>query len=268
MPEAALLTEKNGHVLLVTINRPAKKNAVNAEVLCGLRDAWHRLDEEDDLRVAILTGAGGNFCAGMDLGVIGKLSSGAPPEDAFEERLKKDASIIFDGWLKTYRPTKPVIAAVEGFALAGGTEILQGTDIRVAGESAMFGVTEVQRGLFPMAGSAVRLRRQIPYAIAAEMLLAGEDLPARRAYDLGLINHVVPDGQALSKAKQIAQRIANNGPLAVAGILATLRQTESLPEEEAFKIEMQHGMKVMSSKDAVEGPRAFMEKRPPVFKGE
>jgi enoyl-CoA hydratase len=132
----------------------------------------------------------------------------------------------------------------------------------------MFGVTEVQRGLFPMAGSTVRLRRQIPYAIAAEMLLAGEDLPAQRAYELGLINHVVPDGQALAKAKEIAERIAANGPLAVKAILATLRETEMLPEKDAFGIEMGHGMKAMASKDAVEGPRAFLEKRPPVFTGQ
>ena len=132
----------------------------------------------------------------------------------------------------------------------------------------MFGVTEVQRGLFPMAGSAVRLRRQIPYAIAAEMLLAGEDLPAKRAFELGLVNHVVPNGQALAKAKEIAERIAANGPLAVTAILATLRGTESLSEEEAFKIEMELGMKVMMSKDAAEGPKAFLEKRAPVFTGE
>jgi enoyl-CoA hydratase len=184
------------------------------------------------------------------------------------ERVMKEPAVIYGAWLKTYRPTKPVILAAEGFARAGGTEILQGTDIRVAGESAMFGVTEVQRGLFPMAGSAVRLRRQIPYAVAAEMLLAGEDLPARRAYELGLINHVVPDGQALAKAREIAQRIADNGPLAVKGILATLRETETMSEEEAFAVEQGHGMKVMMSKDAVEGPRAFLEKRKPVFKGE
>ena len=140
----------------------------------------------------------------------------------------KEPAVIYGAWLKTYRPTKPVILAAEGFARAGGTEILQGTDIRVAGESAMFGVTEVQRGLFPMAGSAVRLRRQIGYAVAAEMLLAGEDLPARRAYELGLVNHVVPDGQALTKAREIAARIAANGPLAVKAILATLRETETL----------------------------------------
>ncbi len=267
MSEPVVIVEKDEHTLIVTLNRPEKKNCVNSEVMCRLVDAWVQLDEDDDVRVAILTGRGDTFCAGMDLSEIPKLRSGKP-ENEYMERVMKEPNVTMDCWLKTYRPTKPVILAAEGFARAGGTEILQGTDIRVAGESAMFGVTEVQRGLFPMAGSAVRLRRQIPYAIAAEMLLAGEDLPARRAYELGLVNHVVPDGQALAKAKEIASRIAANGPLAVKGILATLRETETLSEEEAFKIEMGHGMKVMTSKDAVEGPKAFLEKRPPVFTGE
>jgi enoyl-CoA hydratase len=268
MSEPALLAEKDAHVLVVTINRPEKKNAVNAEVLCGLSDAWHRLDEDDDLRVAILTGAGGNFCAGMDLSVINKLSSGAPPEDEFEERLKKDASIIFDGWLKTYRPTRPVIAAVEGFALAGGTEILQGTDIRVAGESAVFGVTEVQRGLFPMAGSTVRLPRQIPYTIAVEMLLTGADFTAAQCREFGLIGHVVPDGQALGRAREIAERIAANGPLAVRAILRSVRETAGMPEKDAFEQkEMAIGIPIFSTEDAREGPKAFLEKRRPMFKG-
>ena len=266
MSEPVVIVEKDGHVLTVTLNRPEKRNAVNCEVMCRLYDSWVQLDEDDELRVAILTGRGNTFCAGMDLSEIGKMSSGKP-ENEYMERAMKEPALIFGAWLKTYRPTKPVILAAEGFARAGGTEILQGTDIRVAGESAMFGVTEVQRGLFPMAGSAVRLRRQIGYAVAAEMLLAGEDLPAQRAYDLGLVNHVVPDGQALAKAREIADRIAANGPLAVKGILATLRETEVLSEEEAFGIEQGYGMKVMSSKDAAEGPRAFLEKRDPVFTG-
>jgi enoyl-CoA hydratase len=201
----------------------------------------------------------------MDLSEIGNMKKGTG--NAYMDRALTNPAIIFGAWLKTYRPTKPVILAAEGFARAGGTEILQGTDIRVAGESAMFGVTEVQRGLFPMAGSSVRLRRQIPYAIAAEMLIAGEDLPARRAYELGLVNHVVPDGQALAKAREIAGRIAANGPLAVKAIVATLRATETLPEDEAFAIEQRHGMQVMQSEDAREGPRAFLEKRAPSFKG-
>jgi enoyl-CoA hydratase len=263
----AVIVEKHAHVLTVTLNRPEKRNAVNCEVMCLLYDAWRELDADDDLRCAILTGAGNTFCAGMDLSEIPKLSSGKPDSE-WMERVMKEPEVIYGAWLKTYRPTRPVILAAEGFARAGGTEILQGTDIRVAGESAVFGVTEVQRGLFPMAGSTVRLRRQIPYAIAAEMLLCGEDLPAKRALELGLINRVVPDGQALAAAREIAGRIAANGPLAVKAILATLRSTEMLSEEEAFAIEQQHGMKVMTSKDAIEGPRAFLEKRKPVFRGE
>lgn len=265
MAEPAVIVEKDGHVLTVTLNRPEKRNAVNSEVMCRLYDAWVQLDEDDDVRVAILTGNGTTFCAGMDLSEIGKL--GGPPTNEYMERVQKNPSIIYGAWLKTYRPTKPVILAAEGFARAGGTEILQGTDIRVAGESAMFGVTEVQRGLFPMAGSAVRLRRQIGYAVAAEMLIVGEDLPARRAYELGLVNHVVPDGQALTKAREIADRISRNGPIAVKAIVATLRETETLPEPEAFTIEQVHGQKVMASEDAKEGPRAFLEKRDPVFQG-
>ena len=171
---SAVLVEANGPVLTVTLNRPEKRNAVNSEVMCRLYDAWNQLDQDDDLRVAILTGQGNTFCAGMDLSEIGKLGTGKP-ENEYMERVMKEPEVIYGAWLKTYRPTKPVILAAEGFARAGGTEILQGTDIRVAGESAMFGVTEVQRGLFPMAGSAVRLRRQIGYAVAAEMLLAGEE---------------------------------------------------------------------------------------------
>ncbi len=266
MTDPAVIVEKEGHVLVVTLNRPAKKNAVNCEVMCRLYDAWVQLDAEEELRVGILTGRGDTFCAGMDLSEIGKMRAGVA-DNEWMERVKKEPQVIYGAWLKTYRPTKPVILAAEGFARAGGTEILQGTDIRVAGENAKFGVTEVQRSLFPMAGSAVRLRRQIPYAIAAEMLLAGDDLPARRAYELGLVNHIVPDGQALAKAKEVATRISENGPLAVKAILATLRETEAMPEEEAFGIEQKYGMQVMSSKDAAEGPRAFLEKRKPVFTG-
>jgi enoyl-CoA hydratase len=266
LADPAVIVEQEGHVLVVTLNRPEKKNAVNSEVMCRLYDAWVQLDGDDELRVGVLTGRGDTFCAGMDLSEIGKMRAGVS-DNPWMERVKKEPHVIYGAWLKTYRPRKPVILAAEGFARAGGTEILQGTDIRVAGENAKFGVTEVQRGLFPMAGSAVRLRRQIPYAIAAEMLLAGEDLPARRAYELGLVNHVVPDGHALAKAKEIAERIAANGPLAVKGILATLRETEAMPEAEAFGIEMTHGMTVMASKDAAEGPKAFLEKRDPVFTG-
>jgi enoyl-CoA hydratase len=266
MSTNAVIVEREGPILIVTLNRPEKRNAVNCEVMCRLYDAWVALDGDEALRVAILTGRGNTFCAGMDLAEIGKLRSGVA-DNEWIERVREEPHVIYGAWLKTYRPSKPVILAAEGYARAGGTEILQGTDIRVAGESALFGVTEVQRGLFPMAGSTVRLRRQIPYAVAAEMLLTGEDLSARRAYELGLVNHVVPDGQALAKAHDIATRIAENGPLAVKAILSTLRETDTLPEPDAFEIEQRYGMQVMTSKDAAEGPRAFLEKRPPRFQG-
>ena len=266
MAEPVVIVEEEGAILIVTLNRPEKRNAINSEVMCRLYDAWTKLNDDDGLRVGILTGRGSTFCAGMDLEDLKKLR-GDEKLDEWAHRVLNTPDLAWKAWLKVNRPKKPVILAVEGHALAGGTEILQGTDIRVAGESARFGVTEVQRGLFPLAGSTVRLRRQMPYAVAAEILLTGDDIPASRACELGLVNHVVPDGQALTKAKQIAQRIADNGPLAVQGILATIRETETLPEEEAYEIEMRYGLPVLTSEDGKEGPRAFFEKRKPVYKG-
>jgi len=266
MAEAPVLVEREGHVLVVTLNRPEKRNAINSEMMCRLCDAWKLLDDDQGLRVAILTGNGSTFCAGMDLTEIAVLSSGQAANE-WMERVRSEPGLVYRAWLKTDLPTKPVILAVEGVARAGGTEILQGTDIRVAGESALFGITEVQRGLFPMAGSAVRLRRQISYAVAAEMLLCGEDITAQRACEVGLVNYVVPDGQALTKARELASRIARNGPLAVKALVATLHETESLREEAAYEIEQRYGLAVMASEDAREGPRAFLEKRDPVFEG-
>jgi enoyl-CoA hydratase len=168
--------------------------------------------------------------------------------------------------LRSYRPTKPIIAAVEGVAIAGGTEILQATEIRIAGESARFGVSEVRWSLYPMGGSAVRLRRQIPYTHAADILLTGKHLTAREAQAIGLIGHVVPDGQALTRAREIAQVIAENGPLAVEAVLRTLHQTDGMTEAEGLAHEFAYGWEVFQSDDAKEGPRAFKEKRKPVFR--
>jgi len=261
---AEVLVSIEDGIQTITINRPEARNAMTLAAAQIIAAALDELDGRSDLRIGILTGAGGTFCAGMDLKA---LAGDGMTGEQYRDRLRADPDLHWKAMLRHHRPRKPVIAAVKGHCVAGGTEILQGTDIRVAGESAVFGVTEVQRGLFPMAGSTVRLRRQIGYAVAAEMLLCGEDLPAKRAYELGLINHVVPDGQALAKAKELAQRIAKNGPLAVKAIVATLRATEAMPEEEAFAIEQKHGMAVMASADAQEGPRAFLEKREPVFRG-
>lgn len=164
--------------------------------------------------------------------------------------------------LEGFSLDKPLVAAVEGAAVAGGTEILQATDIRVAGESAYFGVTEARLGLFPMGGSAVRLRRQIPYTVAAEMLLTGRHITAEEALRCGLIGHVVPDGRALAKALELAEQVAACGPVAVRNILRTLRATECLPEAEAFPIEANSESRSSSPRT----PRAFTEKRTPDFR--
>jgi enoyl-CoA hydratase len=163
MSEPAVLIERAGPVVTLTLNRPEKKNAFNCEMLCRLADAWDMVDEDPDVRVAIVTGAGGNFSAGADLDrLVGALMSGRPAEDEFEERIRSDFSLIYKGFLKEHRTAKPLIAAVEGYCYAGGMEILQAFDLRVVAEGAKLGITEVQRSLFPMSGSTVRLPRQIP----------------------------------------------------------------------------------------------------------
>ncbi|MBV9662481.1 MAG: crotonase/enoyl-CoA hydratase family protein, partial [Actinobacteria bacterium] len=208
----------------------------------------------------ILTGADGNFSSGADLRAMAGDEDNDNSIDP-QARMAEDPDLIWKGLLKTYRPTKPIIAAVEGVAIAGGTEILQGTDIRVAGESAKFGVSEARWSLYPMGGSAVRLRRQIPYTEAADILLTGKHISAQEAKSLGLIGHVVPDGQAYAKAKEIAGVICENGPLAVEAILRTLHETDGMLESEALAYEQEYGMAVFRSDDAKEGPRAFAEKR-------
>jgi enoyl-CoA hydratase len=268
MTEPAVLVERDGHVVTITLNRPDKRNAFNAEVLCRLCDAWDLVDDDPDIRAAILTGAGGNFSAGADLDrLVGAMISGKPAQDEFEERIRADFTLIYKGFLKTHRAAKPLIAAVEGYCYAGGMEILQALDIRVAGESAQLAISEVQRGLFPMSGSTVRLPRQIPWTVAMDMLLVGEPISGRRAYEVGLVGHVVPDGDAVTRARELADRVAANGPLAVRNIKASVLAAETLPELDAYKREEELGMAVMNSDDAKEGPKAFLEKRAPEFTG-
>jgi enoyl-CoA hydratase len=180
--------------------------------------------------------------------------------------MRDDPELSWKGLLREYRPTKPIIAAVEGVAIAGGTEILQATDIRVAGRSARFGVSEARWSLYPMGGSAVRLRRQIPYTVAAEILLTGKHITAEEAWRIGLVGQVVPDGRALATARDIAVTISDNGPLAVEAILRTLHETDGMTEEEALRHEFEYGLAVFRTEDAKEGPRAFAEKRKPEFK--
>ena len=260
MEEPHALIERRGHVLIVTMNRPRARNALSGPMMELMRQAWDTVDSDPDIRVCVLTGAGGAFCAGADL----KAMTSSHPGDRFQGG-DLDVSVI-EPLLKGRRLTKPLIAAVEGPAVAGGTEILQACDIRVAGASARFGVSEARWGLFPLGGSAVRLPRQIPYTVAADLLLTGRHITAAEALSVGLIGHVVPDGQALGKALEIAGAIAANGPVAVRAILRVIRETEGMAENEAFALEAKVGMAVFASEDAKEGPRAFAEKRQPQFR--
>jgi enoyl-CoA hydratase len=255
------LVEQEGHVLVVTMNRPEAKNALSGPMMQIMTEAWDRVNSDPDIRVAILTGAGGAFCAGADLKAMGS----SHPGDSFSGG-GWDLSVI-KSLLKGFRLTKPLIAAVEGPAIAGGTEILQATDIRVAGQSARFGVSEPKWGLYPLGGSAVRLPRQLPYTVAADLLLTGRHITAQEALAFGLVGHVVPDGTALDKARELAAIICANGPLAVQAILRTIRDTEGMHENEAFKLDAEVGTPVFMSEDAKEGPRAFAEKRKPDFQG-
>jgi enoyl-CoA hydratase len=258
-----LLFERDGHVATLTMNRPEAKNALSSEMLARMYDGWVEVDEDPEIRVCILTGAGGTFCAGMDL----KAFASGFQADTWTERFASDSDLAWKALLRHFRPRKPIICAVEGYALAGGTEILQGTDIRVAGEGAVFGISEVARGLFPLGGSTVRLRRQIPYTVAAEMLLTGRRVPAQEAKEIGLIGHVVPDGQALAKAHELAEVVAGNAPLSVQAVLRSLREGAEMSEADALANELEIGSPIFATNDAKEGATAFKEKRPANFTG-
>jgi enoyl-CoA hydratase len=252
-----LLYEKDGTIATITINRPQAHNAISADVGRGLDEAMADFEADPDLRVAILTGAGTKaFSAGGDLKTsipnitdAGGANRGDPTKRPFSE------------------VTKPIIGAVNGLALAGGMEILLGTDLRVAADHAVFGLPEPTLGLVPFAGSHVRLPQQVPWAVAMEMLLLGDSISAQRAYEIGLVNRVVPGDQVMAEARRLATRICHNGPLAVRTVKETVLASYNLPRDEAFQLEHDLTAAVLVSEDAKEGPRAFVEKRPPMFTG-
>lgn len=271
------IVEQRDRILLVTLAREEAKNALTPAMLIGMYRAWRLLDSDDELLCAVLTGKGDTFCAGMDLkagpqgGNGGNDDQGGPTDPDTDEirRLMQDVpDLHWQALLRNQQPMKPVILAVEGYALAGGTEILQGTDLRVVAEDATLGITEVQRGLFPLGGSTIRLRRQIPYCLAAEMLLLGRHITAQEALRFGLINKIAPKGQALVEAWKMAEQICANGPLSIRAITQSLRENGHwLSEKAALANEEVLGWSVLGSNDAKEGMRAFKEKRPPTFTG-
>src|SRR3954451_8722655 len=264
MPDT--LVERDGQVMVITMNRPHRLNALSGAALIRMYAAMVEASNDDDVRCIILTGAEGNFSSGADLkAMAGDSGPHADTEIDVAARMQAEPRLMHKAYLKEYRPTKPIIAAVEGVAIAGGTEILLGTDIRVAAESARFGVSEARWSLYPMMGSSVRLPRQIPKTVAAEILLTGKHITAQEAYKWGLVGSVVPDGQALKAAKEIAGVICENGPISVEAILRTLHETDGMEETAALKYEEPYGQAVLATEDAKEGPKAFSEKRKPNF---
>ena len=255
-----LIYEKDGAIATMTFNRPEVHNAMSGDMGRAMGEALKDFETDDELRVMIVTGNGDKaFCAGADLkSAIPGITSLAS-QDTAELESRTDRPFA--------RLTKPVIAAVNGYALAGGTELLLGTDIRVASEHATFGLPEPHWGLVPFGGSHVRLPQQVPWARAMEILLTGDSITAQEALAIGLINRVVAHAELMPTARAIAMRICRNGPLAVRKIKEAVLAAYNHPWDEAFAIESRISVTVLASDDAKEGPRAFAEKREPRFTG-
>lgn len=241
-------------VAIITINRPEARNAIDRETALAVEAAVCRINETDEIRCAVITGAGGNFCAGMDLKAFLRGEVVRLPDTGFAGMTQS-------------RLQKPFIAAVEGYALAGGFEIMLACDMVVASDAAKFGLTEVKRGLVANAGGLVRLPRQMPVKLALEFVLTGDIYPASRLEAAGVVNRVVPEGQALAEALAIARTIASNGPLAVAVSRQVIHESREWPEAEMFERQLEITLPIFSSEDAREGASAFAEKRAPVWKG-
>ncbi|RBY83700.1 enoyl-CoA hydratase [Geodermatophilus sp. TF02-6] len=252
--EAEVLVERDGAVLVVTVNRPQAKNAINTAAAEGIGAAMDTLDADDGLFVGVLTGAGGTFSAGMDLKAFLAGEKPHVPGRGFAGLVERP-------------PAKPLIAAVEGYALAGGFEIALACDLIVAGQSASFGLPEVKRGLLAGGGGLLRLPRKAGLPKATEWALTGDRVSAQEASAAGVVNRLVPDGQALPAARELARRIAANGPLAVQGTKRILTEGAEWPAAEAFARQWEVYAPIRASEDAREGARAFTEKREPVWRG-
>lgn len=247
-------TETIGSSLLITIDRPKARNAVNAAVAARLAAALDQLEADPDLRVGVLTGAQGTFSAGMDLKAALAGESPEIPGRGF-------------GGLTQAPTTKPLIAAVEGWAMGGGFELALGCDLVVAADDARFGLPEVGRGLIAAGGGVIRLPKRIPYHLAMELLLTGEPVSGERAGQLGIANRVVPAGETVATALHLAERIAQNAPLALAVVKELVRAADGAPEEEAFAVQGEWMARLAASADVREGMTAFTERRSPVWQG-
>ena len=269
MAEDVILCRIEGGVAEVTLNRPDKMNALTPEMLVRLARQWDEIEADASIRVAIVTGAGERaFCAGADLGRLTPLLTRArPAEDEWDEALLAEPKLLNRAMLRRNDFTTPVIAAMRGTVVAGGMELALACDLRVCAEDSTLGLAEVRRGLIPAAGGIARISRQVPWAIAAEILLIGDRIPAAEAYRAGLVNRVVPAAQVLEIARQLASRMAENSPLAMRKAKEVMTAASGRSVEEAFGLEDAAIRVVLRSADAREGSRAFIEKRLPNFIG-
>jgi len=250
----AVLTERRDRVFVITINRPAQRNAVNAAVAAGIAGALEELDRDAGLSVGVLFGAGKGFCAGMDLKAFVTGERPSVPGRGFAGITQRSAD-------------KPLIAAVEGFALAGGLEVALACDLIVAARGARLGIPEVKRSLFAAGGGLLRLPRALPRNVAMEMALTGDPIVAERAHELGLVNRLAEPGEALAVALKLAGVIAANGPLALAATKRIMVESADWPDSEFFERQQSIYDRVFNSEDAREGATAFAERRDPVWQG-
>jgi enoyl-CoA hydratase len=257
------------HIAVITLNRPEKRNALDAEHLAALGEAWRRVRDEPDVWCAIVTGAGDRaFCAGGDLKThIPTFTGGASSDVADETRRRPSSRVENAPMLRAFDLYKPVIAAVNGICVAGGMELLAGTDLRVASENAEFGITEVRWSLFPGGGSTVRYPRQLAYCHAMELLLLGDRISANDALRMGIVNRVVPLPALMDAALTYARVVVRNGPVATQAIKEAVLREQGVPTEQAYFIERHFSRHVFESEDAKEGPHAFAEKREPRYTG-
>lgn len=250
-----VLTEQTNGILVVTINRPEQRNAINYDTAVQLAHAFELLDADPNLRIGVLTGAGKGFSAGMDL------------KDFAKSRIRPRVGNRGFAGLNEAPPAKPLIAAVEGFALAGGFEMILACDMVVAARDAKFGLPEVKRGLVPGSGGLLRLPRRLPQPVAMEMILTGDAFTAERAYQFGLVNELAEPGEALARALALAERISENGPLAVQAAKRIMIESLDWPQHDMFAKQAPLLEPILQSEDAREGALAFAEKRKPIWQG-